>query len=110
MTTTNKLYPFSIQKHAHDIEFYRNRLFNIMHDMESGEIPMDTKRYNRIMDMYEGALEELYDAVRFSTRDGHIAWLTGAQISLAKRIVFWASNERATACEAAGRTDLIQYC
>ena len=107
---TTKMYPFSVQKHAHDIELYRNHLFLTIHDMESGEIPMDTKRYERCVAMYDGKLNELHDAMRFSTRDGRIAWLTGEQIELAKRIVFWASNYRATSCEAAGRTDLIQYC
>ena len=111
MTNTNspKLYPFSVQKHAHDIELYRNRLFNTMHDMESGEIPMDAARYDRIYDFYYGQLEELYNMM-WATRDGRIVYLTGEQISLAKRIVFWASEQRASSLVRAGKLDYIKYC
>ncbi len=105
-----KTYFFSVKKHAHDIEFYRNRLFNIMHDMESGEIPMDKERYDRIYDMYYGALEDLYNAVCFGSRDGLTVQLTGPQIALAKKIVFWASETRAQSCIKQGRIDLLQYC
>ena len=107
---TEKSYPFSVAKHGHDIEFYRNRLFNTMCDMESGEIPMDTKRYDRIYDMYHGELEELYNAVCYNTRDGRVSYLTGPQIALAKKIVMWASEQRAASCIARGRLDLLQYC
>ena len=104
-----KTYYFSVRKHAHDIEFYRNRLWNTMHDMESGEIPMDAKRYDRIYNMYYGPLMELSDMM-LSTRDGITVQLTGPQIALAKKIVLWSSEERANACIRAGRYDLIQYC
>lgn len=105
-----KMYPFSTAKHAHDIEFYRNRIKNIMYDMESGEIPMDKARYDKLYDMYYGPLEELYDAVCYNTRDGRISYLTGPQIGLAKRIVLWASETRAQTCIENGRYDLLQYC
>lgn len=104
-----KKYPFSTAKHAHDIEFYRNRLFNTMYAMESGEIPMDAKRYDRIHDMYYGELEELYNAVCYNTRDGRISYLTGKQIGLAKKIVFWASEQRANSLIEAGKTQYLQY-
>ena len=105
-----KLYPFSTQKHAHDIELYRNRLYNTMAAMESGEIPMDEKRYDRIEAMYYGELEDLYNAVCFSSRDGRISYLTGPQIALAKKIVLWASETRAHSCIERGRLDLLKYC
>ena len=104
-----KKYPFSIQKHAHDIEFYRNRLYNTMCDMESGEIPMDAERFDRIYDFYHNELEELYCAM-FDSRDGRIVYLTGKQIGLAKRIVFWASEQRAKSCIESGKLDYLKYC
>ena len=104
-----KTYYFSVRKHAHDIMFYRNRLWNTMHDMESGEIPMDRERYDRIYDFYYGPLEELTDMLQ-STRDGITVQLTGPQIALAKKIVMWASEERANSCIRAGRLDLLRYC
>ena len=81
-----------------------------MRGMESGEIPMDEKRYDRIYNMYTGKLEDLYNAVCFNTNDGNISWLTGEQIALAKRIVIWASETRAQSCIEAGRMDLLKYC
>lgn len=105
-----KMYPFSTIKHAHDIEFYRNRLFNTMRDMESGEIPMDSDRYDKIYDMYYGKLEKLYDAVLYNTKDGRISWLTGEQISLAKKIIFWAHEQRAESLIKAGKTEYLKYC
>ena len=104
-----KTYYFSVRKHAHDIEFYRNRLFNTMCDMENGTIPMDTKRYDRIYDFYHGELEELYEMM-FASRDGITVQLTGKQIALAKRIVFWASEQRAGSLIRAGKTEYLQYC
>ena len=103
-----KTYPFSISKHGHDIEFYHNRLFCVMSDMESGEIPMDAARYDKIYDMYYGPLAELMEAIHGS--HSPIAQLTGSQIGLAKKIVFWASETRAASCIARGRTDLLKYC
>lgn len=104
-----KKYYFSVRKHAHDIEFYRNRLFNTMCDMESGEIPMDAKRYDRIYDFYHGELEDLYEMM-FTSRDGITVQLTGKQIALAKRIVVWAHEKRVDSCIKAGRLNDIQYC
>ena len=103
-----KTYPFSLPKHAHDIEFYRNRLSCIMYDMESGEIPMDKARYDRIYDMYYGPLEDLMNAI-YGSRSP-IAQLTGPQIGLAKEIVAWASETRAASCIKRGRFDLLKYC
>ena len=36
--------------------------------------------------------------------------VAGKQIALAKRIVMWASETRASTCIKAGRLDLLQYC
>ena len=102
-----KTYYFSVAKHAHDIEFYHNRLANIMYAMESGEIPMDKERYDKIYDMRYGPLEELMDVIYGS---GPIALLTGPQIGLARKIVDWARETRAQSCIDAGRHDLLQYC
>ena len=103
-----KTYPFSVAKHGHDIELYHNRLFNTMCDMESGEIPMDAARYDKIHDMYYGPLMDLMEAIHGSRSP--IAQLTGSQIGLAKRIVLWASETRAQSCIKRGRLDLLKYC
>ena len=51
-----KTYPFSIQKNAHSIEFYYNHIKNTLADMESGEIPMDRARYDRLADFLDREL------------------------------------------------------
>lgn len=109
MEKMEKIYPFSIAKHAHDIEYYYNHLYNVMRDMESGEIPMDNKRYDKISNLYYGDLRELYEMM-FNSRDGRIVYLTGKQIGLAKKIVHWASESRANSLIKAGKTQYLQYC
>ena len=104
-----KSYPFSVAKHAHDIEYYHNHLYNIMRDMESGEIPWDTARYDKIHDLYYGDLMDLYEMM-FNSRDGRIVYLNGKQLGLAKKIVHWASESRAGHLIAAGKTRYMQYC
>lgn len=106
---TVKTYPFSVAKHAHDIEFYRNKLYNTMRDMENNEIPMDRKQYKAISDMYYGELQELYEMM-FNSRDGRIVYLTGKQIGLAKKIVEWARNTRYNTQLAHGKYWNLQYC
>lgn len=104
-----KTYPFSVQKHAHSIEFYRNHILNTISDAESGEIQMDREKLDNLYAFAHGPLEELYEAM-FNSRDGKIVYLTGKQIGLAKKIVFWASERRASSLISAGKLDYLQYC
>ena len=108
MKTTEKRYPFSTAKHAHDIEFYHNRIWNTARKMETGEIPMDKARYERITAMLDGDLRDLMNAMCGAC--GRPVFLTGKQIALAKNIVIWASETRVNTCIKQGRYDLIRYC
>lgn len=99
-----KTYPFSVQKNANSIELYYNHVKNTMSDMESGEIPMDSARYDRLADFLDRELLPLYTAM-FDSRDGRLVYLTGQQIGLAKKIVAWASERRAGSMIAAGKTE-----
>ena len=90
---TPKTYPFSTQKHAHDIEFRKNRVFCEMHDMEVGTTKMDWELYNKLYELKD-KLDDLLEAV-CNSRDGRICYLTGPQIGLAKETVLWASETRA---------------
>ena len=105
---TQKLYPFSVQKHAHDIEYRKNRLFCEMRDIDMGEVQADAATYNRIVKQYE-AVTELLEAV-LNSRDGRVAYLNGAQIGLAKECVAWASNRRADSLIKAGKYQYLRYC
>ena len=110
-----KTYPFSTAKHAHDIEFYVNRLRNMMGDMECGfdsegnDVPWDREKYEAM----ERAVE---NPVLRSLRSkmcgacGRPVWLTGPEIGLAKEIVGWAGETRAATCAKNGRYDLLKYC
>ena len=104
-----KTYPFSVQKHAHSIEFYYNRVKNTMTDMESGEIPMDAARYSYLADFLERELLPLYTAM-FDSRDGRLVYLTGPQLGLAKKIIAWASEQRAASLISAGKTEYLAFC
>lgn len=103
-----KKYPFSVEKHAHDIELYHNRLYNTMYEMEAGEIPMDREKYDKMSNLYYGELRELYEMM-FNSRDGRVVYLTGKQIGLAKEIVVWAAETRASSLAAAGKSRYFQY-
>lgn len=107
MKNQAKRYPFSVQKHAHDIEFRMNRCFNILHDMQVGEIPWNDAEYERI-DKLHDELQALLDSVMWNG-DGRVAWLTGKEISLAKETVIWASETRAATLIANGKTQYLQY-
>ena len=104
-----KRYPFSIQKHAHSIEFYYNHVKSTLHDMESGTIPMDTERYNRLSNFFSDELLPLYQTM-FDSRDGRLVYLTGHQIGLAKKIVMWASERRADSLIRAKKVEYLEYC
>ena len=86
-----KKYPFSL-KDAHDIEFYKNRLFNILHDLEvTGQA--HTEYYKAIFERREEVIGVLLACL--DSRRGNVAWLTGKQFGLAKFCVAWANEERA---------------
>lgn len=104
-----KKYPFSVQKHAHSIEFFYNHIKNTLNDVESGEIMMDAVRYNKLYDFLHQQVLPLYEEM-FNSRDGRIVYLTGAQIGLAKKIVIWASDKRAASLIASGKTEYLKYC
>lgn len=103
----SKLYPFSVQKHAHDIEFRRNRVFIEMREIEDGERKLPLEEIERMELLYDD-LTELLEAV-MDSRDGRIAYLTGKQIGLAKECVAWARERRASSLIAAGKTDYLRY-
>ena len=103
-----KKYPFSVEKHAHDIELYHSRLYNTMYEMEVGDIPMDRKKYDEMSDLYYGDLCELYEMM-FNSRDGRVVYLTGKQIGLAKEIVAWAAEVRTSRLLKSGNDKYIKY-
>ena len=105
--TGTKLYPFSTVKHAHDIEYRRNRAKNEICDVLSGEVKMSDEEFEKLCDLEE-ALTDLLEAV-LSSRDGRVCWLAGKQYGLAKECVEWARNSRASSLIKSGKTQFLQY-
>lgn len=103
-----KKYPFSVQKHAHDIEFRMNRCWLEMHDMLDGEAEWDEETYDKLDALHE-ALVDLLNSIRFNG-NGVVAYLTGKEIGLAKETVMWARNRRASSLIQAGKTEYLRYC
>ena len=91
--TNTKLYPFSTIKHAHDIEYRRNRVKNELCDYFNGELELSDKEFNKLCELEE-KLTELLQAI-LNSSDGRICYLTGEQTALAKECVEWAGNRRA---------------
>ena len=77
-----KLYPFSVQKHAHDIDFRRNRAFNEFAESEYKNPAL-------------AKLIEQLDEIRcLMVGNAKVVWLTGKQYALAQECVCWAVAER----------------
>ena len=104
-----KLYPFSVQKHAHDVEFFYNRIKNTLYDVESGSVSMSTAEYNRLHDFLDNRLLPLYTAM-FDSHDGRVTYLSGEQIGLAKEIVLWASEQRSQTLIKNKKYRYLKYC
>ena len=102
-----KLYPFSLKKY-HDIEFYHDYLFSTMADLEERNETY-SERYIRIHNMYYGELSELIQDIS-SSRRNNVAFLTGKQIGLVKKIIFWATENRARILIENNKNDYLQYC
>ena len=77
-----KLYPFSAQKHAHDIDYRRNRAYNELMD--------GSKDANKL----EALIEKLDEIRTLMVGNQKVVWLTGTQYALAIDSVGWAQSQR----------------
>ncbi len=93
--TNTRLYPFSTVKHAHDIEFRRNRVKNELCDYFAGALELSDAEFKKLCEL-EVALTDLLLSV-MNSADGRVCYLTGKQIGLAKECVLWAESRRASA-------------
>lgn len=87
-----KTYKFSTRKHAHDIEFRRNRLKNDISAVENGEVKVDKQTYFKMLALLD-KLTELLEAVMYNG-NGIVCELTGEQYGLAVETVGWAALQR----------------
>ena len=98
-----KLYPFNTYKNQHNFELIRNICYNIRHDMDFGDIPMDEEEYERLSE-----LEEKAD--RFFLLPLPVAWIPWEEHEEAQELATMAVLHRQNACIENGRLDLVQYC
>lgn len=85
-----KLYPFSADKHAHDIELVANRTFNLAQDA------LNDKRYDdydRLMEQHEIA-DEVLLAIQSGMINHKVAMLDGKTWAKANELVNNASAIR----------------
>ena len=95
-----KTYPFSVQKHAHDIEFRRNRVKNTIDACHRGKIVHTNEDLQKLY-VLEEKLTDLLAAIM--SGNGIICYLTGEQIALARDSVLWANATRAETQRNKGR-------
>lgn len=86
---TQKLYPFSLRRYAHDLAFRRNRAKNEMSDKECEGILTAHERAQ-----YERLINDLGDILCTYPDNRGIVWLTGKQWALANESSAWACAMR----------------
>lgn len=91
--TNTKLYPFSIAKHGHDIEYRYNRLKNIESDYFSGEIDLTDIEFDKLEKELE-IVEKAYETILNTFSDGRVVWVDGKTLGILKECVAWATTER----------------
>ena len=99
-----KFYPFSFEKHGHDIEFRKNRLYLEICRMRDGEVPFDDVRY----DMIEKEIDQLSEILDYCR--GPVSPIPGRLYGVAKDACAFSSEARAAACIEKKRYDLLKYC
>ena len=87
---TQKKYPFSLRKHAHDLEFRRNRAKNELFDLYDSDDEQKKARLQRLID-------DLADILLTFPDNRGVIWLTGKEYGLAMESVNWAEANRSVA-------------
>lgn len=99
-----KRYPFSLTKHAHDVEYRRCFVWNRVHDYfdEYGVPENELEALEKELEL----LDDLTTSMTANTRDGRVTWLTGKEYGLARDCVVWARERRMSHC----KPEYAQYC
>lgn len=79
-----KLYPFSMSKHAHDLELARNVLYLNYIDVEGVSPKMEAWAIDR---------RERLTTILLKS-NGCVAWLTGEEYGFVQKVVAWAQSYR----------------
>lgn len=98
-----KLYPFSTEKNQHNFELIKNKAFNLMCDIQSGEADGTYEDIERL----ESLIDECSQYMCLSLP---VAWVDGKTLARCKEISRRATESRVKAVLELGRPDLIKYC
>lgn len=90
ITAGQKKYPFSADKHAHDIELVANRSYNLAQEALERQ---DYDEYERLMEMHEKA-DDVLLAIQSCMINYKVAMLDGETLGKAKEMVSIASAIR----------------
>lgn len=101
--SVKKLYPFNMEKNQHNFDLIANRCFNIMSDMETGEIPYNEAEYDKMITLRE-------KAQRFFCYGCGIVWVPWEDLKEMRKISEMAVEIRVQTCIRTGRLQDIQYC
>ena len=85
-----KKYPFSADKHAHDIELVANRTFNLAQDALERK---DYEEYDKLIAIHEEA-DEVLLAVQSGMVNYKVSMLDGETLGKAKKMVLIAADIR----------------
>ena len=88
-----KLYPFSIAKHGHDIEYRYNRLKNIEHDYFCEGLKLTDAEYDKLEEELE-LVTKAYETILNTYSNGKVVWVDGATLRILNECVAWATTER----------------
>ena len=84
-----KLYPFSLRRYGHDLEFRRHRAMHEMYDKECEGTLTARERAQ-----YEALIEGLEQITLTYPDSRGVVWLTGKQWALANESSAWACAMR----------------
>lgn len=90
-----KKYPFSLTKHAHDIEFRYNRLKNLESEYFAGDVCLTNEEFDKLEKELE-KVTKAYEVILSTFSDGRVVWVDGKTLCILKECVLWASTERDT--------------
>ena len=88
-----KLYPFSLAKNGHDIEFRYNRLKNMECDYFDGGIELTKEQYDHLEKELE-LVQKAYHIILSTPSNGRVVWVDGETLAILKKCVAWATYER----------------
>ena len=86
---STKRYPFNLRKHAHDLEFRRNRAKNELGRKQADETLTDAEERR-----YEDLIDRLAEITLYFPDSRGIVWLNGKDWALAHESVLWAASMR----------------